>query len=159
MSIKEILDAEIFGKADVDDPLRGPREEDDSRKLSERLLEATNAMVAATGVDPRHAAKWLLHTDKGRALLSTIKTEKGNTPMIEITKLDINKLSNPESVIEVAKNIVADKVTMTEHQFEQMLSGHAKLAGTTLEKILTDPANVEIRQAYRISKGQAQTEA
>jgi hypothetical protein len=146
---------ERFSKADVSDPLRGPRDEPDSKKVSEQLLEAVNNMLVHNpNLNPVHAARWLMTTPQGQNFLSQHKTER-NIPM----QVDINKLHNIDSVTEIAKNVIDDKVVLTEHQFYEVLTGHAKLAGTTLEKLLTDPNNGEIRQAYRISKGQAQMEA
>lgn len=74
-------------KADVSDPLRGPRNEDGDKKLAVRLLEAVNAMVAATNIDPHRAARWLMHTPAGRELLSTTKNEKEIQMSVDIMKL------------------------------------------------------------------------
>jgi hypothetical protein len=66
-----------FTKADLSDPLRGPREKDDDKKLSEKLREAVAAMIAAVpSLHPQHAARWLLHTPQGRALLAQHTTKK-----------------------------------------------------------------------------------
>jgi hypothetical protein len=74
--------------------------------------------------------------------------------------IDINKLSDIDSVTEIAKNVIDDKVALTEHQFTEILTGHAKLnrqAGESeakaFERILTAPDNGELRQAYTLTKG------
>jgi hypothetical protein len=164
LKLKERLRIAVatFGKADVSDPLRGPRDEPDDKKVSERLLEAVNNMVTHNpSLKPEHAARWLMTTTQGQAFLAQHKSER-NIPM----QVDINKLSNIDSLTEVAKNIIADKFTLSEHEFTNMMMGHAKLnkrSGETtnaaFERILTDPENGELRKAYRISKGQPQTEA
>lgn len=81
----------MLAKAAASDALRGPRDESDDKKLSERLKEIVDAMVIAKpGLHPQRAARWLLHTEAGRALLSTIKidkTEKDDPPMLDIAKL------------------------------------------------------------------------
>jgi hypothetical protein len=134
-----------FSKADVDDPLRGPREEPDDKKLSERLLECVNALVAASGVSPTHAARWLMHTDKGRALLATTKIEKENIPMV-----DIMKLHNPDSVIEFIKSSGA-----SEHIISEVIMGHAKLNKQAGESDAQAFARVfpKFQTAYGVSKG------
>jgi hypothetical protein len=73
-------------KADVDDPLRGPRDENPDKKLSEVLDKAVAEMVvAAPSLHPLRARRWLLHTEQGQALLSTFKRKK--EPQMDISKL------------------------------------------------------------------------
>jgi hypothetical protein len=60
--------------------------EDDDLKLSAKLKEIVAAMVAAApSLHPQHAARWLLHTEQGRALLSKHTTEE--QPMPDLMKL------------------------------------------------------------------------
>jgi hypothetical protein len=144
----------MLRKADVSDPLRGPREEPDDSKVSGTLHAMVDAMlVAAPTLDRQQAAAYLLHNPHGRRqaehLNSISKTEKETT----MPHIDITKLHNIDSVTEIAKNVIADKVALTEHQFTEILQGHAKIAGTTLEKILIGPDNGEIRKAYALVKG------
>jgi hypothetical protein len=123
---------------------------------ADKLEGMVDAMlVAAPSLDRQVAADFLLHTAHGRRLAehlnSISKTEKEAT----MSQVDIIKLHNIDSVTEVAKNVIEDKVALTEHQFTEMLTGHARIAGTTLEKILTGPNNGEIRKAYMLVKGYA----
>ena len=147
----------MLRKAEVSDPLRGDREESGDDKVSAKLRAMVNAMVMA---DPTKSEEehlhYLLHNAHGRRLaehLNSLSKHK-DEPMPQV---DITKLHNIDSVTEVAKNVNDDKVSITEHEFTEILTGHAKVAGTTLEKILTDPNNGEIRKAYRITKGMVQT--
>jgi hypothetical protein len=111
-------------------------------------------MIAAhTGLNPQRARRWLLQTPHGRELLAQHKKE---TPMPEV---DIFKLSNIESVREIAKHIT-EKDDITEFDFTKILMGHARLNkrdkesdGAAFERILTAPENTELRKAYRIVKG------
>src|SRR5882757_1797448 len=144
-------------KAEVSDPLRGNREESGDDKVSAKLGAMVDAMIMA---DPTKSEEehlhYLLHHAHGRKLaehLNSLSKHK-DEPMPQV---DITKLHNIDSVTEIAKNVNDDKVSITEHEFTEILQGHAKIVGTTLEKILTDPNNGEIRKAYRVTKGMAQT--
>jgi hypothetical protein len=62
------------------------RDEDDDKKLSEKLREVVAAMTAAApSLHPQRAARWLLHTPQGQALLAQ---HKRNTamPQVDILK-------------------------------------------------------------------------
>jgi hypothetical protein len=145
------IDLYNLAKADVSDPLRGPREEPDDKKLTARLKEFAALMVT---VDPSKSEEEHLfdfvNTAHGRRRAEHLNNlSKGETLM----QVDITKLHNIDSVTEVAKNVISDKIALTEHEFAEILTGHAKVTGTTLEKILTGPDNVEIRKAYTLVKG------
>jgi hypothetical protein len=151
----------MLRKADVSDPLRGPRDEDDNKKLSEKLDElVTEMIVARPSLHPHRARRWLLHTPQGQQLLSTFK-RKEEPPMPEV---NIFKLSNIESVREIAKHIT-EKDDITEFDFTKILMGHAMLTkrdgesdGAAFERILTAQGNGELRQAYQVTKGMASLE-
>lgn len=86
-----MFDEIILRKAAVSDPLRGPREEDGDKKLSAKLDEIVAEMIVARpSLGPNRARRWLLHTERGQALLAqyTTKTEKAEQPM----QVDIHKL-------------------------------------------------------------------
>jgi hypothetical protein len=154
-----LLFNDIMHKADVPDPLRGPRDEPDDKKLSDKLDEIVAEMiVAAPSLHPQRARRWLLHTESGRALLAQHATKKelptlnkGNTPMTE--RVDIFKLSNIDSVVEISKSIINETSEVSEFDFTKILMGHAKQSKRSLESILTDPATPEIQQAYALAKG------
>jgi hypothetical protein len=85
-------------------------------------------------------------------------------PMLQV---DIFKLNNIESVVEIAKHIVSkgDANEISEMDFTRVLQGHAKLTkragesiGAAFERILTAPENTELRKAYRVAKGMASLE-
>jgi hypothetical protein len=139
------------GDVTDDDPQRTNTTPDDD-KVSGKLRSMVDAMiVAAPSLDRQTATHFLLHSAQGRKLAEHLNNlSKGETPMPQV---DITKLHNIDSVTEIAKNVIDDKVALTEHQFTEILQGHAKLAGTTLEKILTAPNNGEIRKAYTLVKG------
>jgi hypothetical protein len=153
-----LLFDDVMAKADTSDALRGPRDEPDDKKLSDKLDEIVAEMiVAAPSLHPNRARRWLLHTESGRALLAqhTTKKElptlnKGNTPMTE--RVDIFKLSNIDSV-EISKSIINETSAVSEFDFAKILMGHAKQSKRSLESILTDPATPEIQQAYALAKG------
>jgi hypothetical protein len=122
-------------------------------------------IVARPSLHPHRARRWLLHTPQGRELLAQHKKE---TPMPEV---NIFKLSNIESVREIAKHIT-EKDDITEFDFTKILMGHARLNkrdkrlnkrdkesdGAAFERILTAPGNSELRLAYRTTKGMASLE-
>ena len=79
---------DIMRKADVSDPLRGPRDESDDKKLSAKLDEIVAEMiVAAPSLHPNRARRWLLHTPQGRELLSKHTTKETIMPRPDILKL------------------------------------------------------------------------
>jgi hypothetical protein len=64
-----------IAKADVSDPLRGPRDEPDDKKLSAKLDELVAEMIVARpSLHPHRARRWLLHTPQGRELLPQHKS-------------------------------------------------------------------------------------
>jgi hypothetical protein len=100
-------------KSEVSDPLRGPRDEPDDKKLSERLLEAVNAMVIANpSLNPHTAARWLLHSSHGRELLSTTKKENP-MPRIDELKVIAKTEGGMDSILE---HIAKGNTTYTEHE-------------------------------------------
>jgi hypothetical protein len=128
--------------------------------LEDKLQSMVDAMiVAAPTLDRQTAHHFLLHTAQGRRLaehLNSISKTERNVPM----QVDIAKLHNIDSVIEVAKNVIDDKVTMTEAQFNEILTGHAKLnkrqgesTATAFSRIFSDPENIELRKAHQVTKG------
>jgi hypothetical protein len=86
-----LLFDDIMRKAAVSDPLRGPRDEPDDKKLSVKLDELVREMIAATGGDlhPERARRWLLHTPQGQQLLLSQRAtkKKEQTPMLDFAKL------------------------------------------------------------------------
>jgi hypothetical protein len=143
-----------------DDPDKGEDEGDDDKKISGTLRQMVSALtIAVPNLREDHAMAFLLHHPRGRALARHLsessKTEKDN-PM----QVDITKLHNIASVTEVAKNVIDDKITLSEHQFTEILTGHANLNKRTgestmaaLERIFTAPENTELRKAYALTKG------
>ena len=146
-------------KADVDDDVTGDHAGDDDKKLSTQLNELVAEMiVAAPSLHPQRARRWLLQTPHGRELLAQHKSisQKEEQPMPQV---NIFKLSNIESVREIAKHIT-EKDDITEFDFTKILMGHVRLNkrdnesdGAALERILTAPGNGELRQAYQVTKG------
>jgi hypothetical protein len=134
----------------------------DDQKLSAKLDEIVAEMVVARpSLHPHRARRWLLQTPQGRELLAQHTTMKREQPMPQV---DVFKLSNIESVREIAKHI-AEKDDITEFDFTKILMGHARLNkrdqesdGAAFERILTAPGNGELRQAYRVTKGMASLE-
>jgi hypothetical protein len=141
-----LFDDIMLRKAAVSDPLRGPRDEPDEKKLSGKLDELVREMIAATGGDlhPQRARRWLLHTEQGQALLAQHKRE---TPMPTV---DVMKLHNPDSVLEFIKSSGA-----TEHVISEVIMGHAKLNKRDGESDAQAFARVfpKFQTAYGIAKG------
>jgi hypothetical protein len=78
----------MLRKAEASDPLRGPRDEPDDKKLSASLDEIVAEMlVAAPSLHPNRARRWLLHTPHGRELLLQHTTRKAIMPQVNMQKL------------------------------------------------------------------------
>ena len=110
-----------IAKADVSDPLRGPRDEPDDDKVSPKLRAMVAAMVKAdpTKSEEEHLYH-LLPTAHGRRLAEHLNNlSKRETKMPTV---DIMKLHNPDSVIEFIKSSGA-----SEHVISEVIMGHAKL--------------------------------
>jgi hypothetical protein len=161
-------------KAVVGEPSQGeitsgkPRINDDQRQnvLPERLEQYIAAVMTANPSFTRQeAAHYLQHSPTGRRLAehlaSTTKVQKGN-PMTQ--QINILKLHNIASVVEVAKAIIAkDGDGVTEHQFSEILMGHCRLNkranesdAAAFSRIFQDPDNVDLRKAYAMTKGYCQ---
>jgi hypothetical protein len=158
-AILYILESPLIPGAD-DEP-------DDDTKLTDKLKQMTRAMVLA---DPSLSEEQhlysLLHSAHGRALaqhLNTLSKRKEEQPMPQV---DIFKLSNIQSIVEIAKAITkGDANDISEMDFTRMLQGHAALTkrdgesvDAAFERILLAPENTELRKAYRLTKGQASLE-
>ena len=64
--------------------------DDDDKKLSERLDELVAEMIAAAPplhLNPQLARRWLLHTPQGQKLLAQHSTMKKDRPMLDIMKV------------------------------------------------------------------------
>jgi peptidyl-tRNA hydrolase len=80
------IDYSKLRKAGVSDPLRGPRNEPDDKKVSAKIKELVAEMIrAAPSLHPQTAARWLLHSEQGQNLLAQ---HKGQT----MTQVDILKV-------------------------------------------------------------------
>src|SRR3979490_2125254 len=118
----------MLRKAEVSDPLRGDREESGDDKVSAKLRAMVDAMIMAdpTKSEEEHLYH-LLHNAHGRRLaehLNSLSKHK-DEPMPQV---DIMKLNNIESVVEIAKNIIDGNTSMDEHTLHQILMGHARKA-------------------------------
>jgi hypothetical protein len=83
-----LFDDIMYRKAEEEDELRGPRDEEDDEKLSDKLNEIVAEMiVAAPSLHPQRARRWLLHTPQGRELLAKHPTMKKEQPMLDVNKL------------------------------------------------------------------------
>jgi hypothetical protein len=126
-TIRQIFDSIDYSKlnirkADVSDELRGPRDEPDDKKLSEKLKEVVAAMiVAAPSLHPQRAARWLLHTEQGRALLAQHSTKKKESPM------DIMKL------ISITEDALMAQARLSKRAGESDAKAFAKLYETDIE--------------------------
>lgn len=79
-------------KANVSDELRGPRDEDDDKKLSGKLKEMVAMLItAAPSLSEEHALHFLLHSPHGRKLAehlnSISKAKEHRMPQIDIMKV------------------------------------------------------------------------
>jgi hypothetical protein len=136
----------------------------------ERMIAAAMALPVNRGTDRepvttppmsrQEAINWLMRTAEGRSFAAHhAKTTKKAEPMI-----DILKLHNIQSVVEVAKSIIAKNGDgITEHQFSEILMGHARLNKQAREsdaaafsRIFQDPDNADLRKAYAMTKGYCQ---
>ena len=138
-----------IAKADVSDPLRGPRDEPDDDKVSPKLRAMVAAMVKAdpTKSEEEHLYH-LLHTAHGRRLAEHLNNlSKGETKMPTV---DIMKLHNPDSVIEFIKSSGA-----SEHVISEVIMGHAKLNKRDGESDAQAFARVfpKFQTAYGVAKG------
>jgi hypothetical protein len=134
--------------------------DDEHQNVLPAKLEAMVAALMAANPTLRKedAMHHLLHTAAGRRLAEHLNniSKRKDEPM----QVDITKLHNIASVTEIAKNVIDDKVALTEHQFTEIVTGHAKLnrqAGESeakaFERIFMDPSNGELRKAYALTKG------
>src|ERR1700682_1335696 len=139
----------IIKTSEDDNPERTNTIPDDD-KVSSKLKELVAAMVEATGgrLHPHRAARWLLHTEQGQALLAQHKKE---TPMPTV---DIMKLHNPDSVIEFIKSSGA-----SEHVISEVIMGHAKLNKRDGESDAQAFARIfpKFQTAYGVAKGYPNT--
>ena len=138
-----------IAKADVSDPLRGPRDEPDDDKVSPKLRAMVAAMVKAdpTKSEEEHLYH-LLPTAHGRRLAEHLNNlSKGETKMPTV---DIMKLHNPDSVIEFIKSSGA-----SEHVISEVIMGHAKLNKRDGESDAQAFARVfpKFQTAYGVAKG------
>jgi hypothetical protein len=153
-----LLFNDIIRKADASDPLRGPREEPDDDKVSPKLramIEAivTHAPIVVTGrhgkpditLNREQTGQYLIHTPHGRRLAEHLNNFlKGET---EMPTVDIMKLHNPESVIEVCKNISGGSMELSEEDFTKMVTGHAHITKQPFEKVFSLP---DVQRAYAV---------
>jgi hypothetical protein len=83
-----LLFNDIMAKADVSDPLRGPRDEDDGDKVSSKLNAMVDAMmIAAPTLDRQAAAHYLMNTSHGRKLYEHLSKGETIMPQVDIRKL------------------------------------------------------------------------
>jgi hypothetical protein len=140
---------DIVAKADVSDPLRGPREEPGDHKLSDQLNELVTEMVAAApSLHPQRARRWLLHTEPGRALLAQHTTKK-EQPMNRSEEMqEMQKFIKSGGMSAVAKRIVeTGSTSLTEQEYTELVQGDAALRKVSFEQAFTDPTT---QQGYKI---------
>lgn len=138
---------DIIRKADVSDPLRGPRDEDDDNKVPAKLRAWARMMVT---VDPSKSEEdhlfALIHTARGQHTARHLnELSKGET----MPQVDIFKLSNLESVVEICKHVV-EKDDLSEFDLTKILMGYAKTSGASFERLLAVP---EVQAALQVAKG------
>jgi hypothetical protein len=134
-----------INKADVSDPLRGPREEPDDKKLSERLNEVVAAMiVAAPSLHPQHAAGWLLHTPQGQKLLAQHSTMKKDPRMNRSEEMqEMRKFIKAGGMAAVAKRIIeTGSTSLTELEYTECIKEDASLRKISFEKAFAGPCDV-----------------
>jgi len=149
-------------RADDDEQRTNTIPDDD--KVSAKLRAMVEAMIVAVpSLDRQTATHFLLHTPHGRRLAQHFNSisKHEDEPMPQV---NVFKLSNIESVREIAKHITEND-DIAEFDFTKILMGHAQLNkrdkeadGAALERILTPPGNSELRLAYRTTKGMASLE-
>jgi hypothetical protein len=80
-----------YRKADVDDKLRGDREEEDDNKLSDKLNEMVDALlVAAPTLNRQATAHFLMHNPHGRKLaehLNSLSKKEQPMPQVDFMKV------------------------------------------------------------------------
>jgi hypothetical protein len=134
--------------------------EDD--QLTSKLKAMVGALIVANpGMTEQHAMSYLMHSPNGRAVaehLNSISKRKEEL----MPQVDIFKLSNINSVVEIAKSITKGDAEISEMDFTKMLQGHAVLTkragesvGAAFERLLTaqTPDGAELRKAYILCKG------
>jgi hypothetical protein len=144
-------------KANVSDPLRGPREEDDDVKVAAKLRAMVDAIVthAPIVITSRHGkpdvtlnreqtGQHLVHNAHGRRLAEHLSNLSKGDPMPQV---DIMKLHNPDSVIEVCKSISSGAVELSECDFTKMVAGHARITKQPFEKVFSLP---DVQRAYAL---------
>jgi hypothetical protein len=142
-------DYKNYLKAEVSDPLRGPREEPDDEKLSAQLDEIiTEMIVAAPSLHPQRARRWLLQTPHGRELLAQHTTKK-EAPMNRSEEMqEMHKFVKEGGMSAIAKRILETGGTsLTEHEYTTLVQEAASLNKVSFEKAFADPTT---QQAYKI---------
>jgi len=150
-------------RADDDEQRTNTIPDDD--KVSGKLRSMVDAMIVAVpSLDRQTATHFLLHSPHGRRLAEHFNSISKTEKEIPMPQVNIFKLSNIESVREIAKHIT-EKDDVTEFDLTKILMGHAQLNkrnkesdGAAFERILTAPGNSELRLAYRTTKGMASLE-
>jgi hypothetical protein len=136
-----------------------PNDIDDQNVLDPKLEAMIGALIEASpaSLTRQQAVHHLLHSPRGRLLASHIAniTKKEQRPMVDITKLH-----NIESVVVISKHIIDNGASgISEHEFSQMIMGHAKLNKRANEsdtaafaRIFSAPENIELRKAHAITQ-------
>src|ERR1700682_4738221 len=158
---RPLLFADImYRKAQEEDELRGPRDEDDSKKLTAKLKEFAALMVT---VDPSKSEEEHLfdfvNTAHGRKRAEHLNNlSKGETSMNRSEELlSIGKAAGGMEMI--CKNIIdRGSTTITEHEFSAALMEHAKANRKADESVVKAfsrilETDVDVRRAYGIAKG------
>jgi hypothetical protein len=136
--------------------------EDEPDALTDKLKAMVDALIVANpGMSEQLAMNYLMHSPNGRLVaqhLNSISKRKEEP----VTQVDIFKLSNINSVVEIAKSITKGDAEISEHDFTKVLQGHAMLTksagesvGAAFERLLTASTadGAELRKAYILCKG------
>jgi hypothetical protein len=106
-------------------------------------------MIAAKpGLNPRHVARWILHTKEGRELLSQHMTKK-EQPMNRSEEMqEMHKFVKSGGMSAVAKRIIeTGSTSLTEPEYTELVQEDATLRKVAFEKAFADPTT---QQAYAI---------
>ena len=128
-----------------------PRVKNDEYKLSDRLWELVAAMVEARpGLHPQRAARWLLHTEQGQALLNSTGTHKAErNTMNRSEEMQVMRgFVKGGGMVAVAKRILeTGSTSLSEREYTTLVQEDARLKSISFEKAFADP---NTQRAYKI---------
>jgi hypothetical protein len=136
----------------------GEEADDDEVTATKHLLSTVaDLMVQAGSARDRQSALFrLMHTARGAELMRRLsKQRKEQTTMTYNRSEELMSIAKQYGPVAVAKHIIDNGASISEHEFTAMVDAYAKSKGTTFVKLYTanDDDGLAIRRATQILKG------